>query len=102
MGAGRRGLFCGLPSSASLASQRHTADRAESVPRDANEADYDDTLPILTEDGTAPLDDARADAALRAQLNGIEQVPPVEQMYDYSLVREAYQELRASGWKPTP
>jgi ABC-type nitrate/sulfonate/bicarbonate transport system substrate-binding protein len=73
-----------------------------SVPRDANEVDYDDTLPILTEDGTAPLDDARADALLRAQLNGIEQVPPVEQMYDYSLVREAYQELRASGWKPTP
>ncbi len=71
------------------------------VPREANEADYDDVVSTLTEDGTAPLDDARADALLRASLNGIEQVPPVEQMYDYSLVREAYQELRASGWKPT-
>jgi ABC-type nitrate/sulfonate/bicarbonate transport system substrate-binding protein len=71
------------------------------APRDANEADYDDVLPTLTEDGTAPLEDARADAALRASLNGIEQVPPVEQMYDYSLVREEYQELQARGWKPT-
>ncbi|HLH21638.1 MAG TPA: ABC transporter substrate-binding protein [Chloroflexota bacterium] len=72
------------------------------VPRDANEADYDDTLPTLTEDGTVPLDDARADALLRAQTNGIEQVPPAEQMYDFRLVREAYQELKASGWQPAP
>jgi ABC-type nitrate/sulfonate/bicarbonate transport system substrate-binding protein len=71
------------------------------LPREANEVDYDDALPTLTEDGTAPLDDARADALLRASLNGIEQVPPIDQMYDYSLVREVYQELRASGWQPS-
>jgi ABC-type nitrate/sulfonate/bicarbonate transport system substrate-binding protein len=70
------------------------------VSREANEVDYDDALPTLTEDGTVPLEDAHADALLRAQTNGIEQVPPAEQMYDYRLVREVYQELKGSGWQP--
>jgi NitT/TauT family transport system substrate-binding protein len=68
--------------------------------RETNAYDYDEVLHTLTEDGTAPLDSAREDAALRASLSNIDSVPPVEQMYDYSLVREAGQELRASGWKP--
>jgi NitT/TauT family transport system substrate-binding protein len=71
------------------------------APRAANEADYDDSLPTLTEDGTVPLEDARDDALLRAETNGIEQVPPADQMYDFRLVREVYQELKASGWEPT-
>lgn len=70
------------------------------IPRDANAADYDDTLPLLTEDGTVPLDDARQDALLRAATNGIEQIPPIEQMYDFSLAREVYGALKASGWQP--
>jgi hypothetical protein len=28
-------------------------------------------------------------------------VPSVEQIYDYRLVKEIYNELRASGWQPT-
>jgi hypothetical protein len=70
-------------------------------PRPANEADYDVTLPALTEDGSMPPEVQRQDALVRAQVNDVDQVPPVEQMYDYSLIQETYRELQASGWKPT-
>jgi len=70
-------------------------------PRSTNELDYDDTLDLMTDDGSMPVDVQQRDAQVRAALNGVTQVPPADQMYDYSLVKEVYQELRASGWKPT-
>jgi ABC-type nitrate/sulfonate/bicarbonate transport system substrate-binding protein len=66
----------------------------------ANEADYEDTLSTMTDDGTMPAEVQQRDAVVRAALNEVEQFPPIEQMYDYSLSREIYQTLRASGWKP--
>jgi ABC-type nitrate/sulfonate/bicarbonate transport system substrate-binding protein len=69
--------------------------------RRANEVDYDLTLPALTEDGSIPLDVQQRDTALRAEINGLEEYPGPEQIYDYSLVKELYGELRASGWRPT-
>jgi NitT/TauT family transport system substrate-binding protein len=66
----------------------------------ANEADYDDTLSTMTDDGTMPAEVQQRDAVVRAALNEVEQFPPVEQMYDYSLSREIYQALRASGLQP--
>jgi NitT/TauT family transport system substrate-binding protein len=70
--------------------------------RSANEADYEVTRQVLTEDGSIPADVQRADALARAEVNEVDpsQLPPVEQMYDYSLVKEIYQELQARGWKP--
>jgi ABC-type nitrate/sulfonate/bicarbonate transport system substrate-binding protein len=70
-------------------------------PRAANEADYDVTLPALTEDGSMPVEVQRQDAIVRAQINDVDQVPPVEQMYDYTIIHDVYRELRASGWQPT-
>jgi ABC-type nitrate/sulfonate/bicarbonate transport system substrate-binding protein len=69
--------------------------------RVANEADYDDNLTTMTDDGTMPAEVQQRDAVVRAALNEVEQYPPVEQMYDYSLSREIYQVLRASGWQPS-
>ncbi|HLH21647.1 MAG TPA: ABC transporter substrate-binding protein [Chloroflexota bacterium] len=71
-------------------------------PREANEADYDDVLASMTEDGTMPVEAQRRDAQVRAEVNDVDQYPPVEQMYDYSLIKEIYRELQASGWQPTP
>ena len=67
----------------------------------ANEIDYDLTLPALTPDGSMPVEVQRQDAAVRAQVNDVDQFPPVEQMYDYSLIKDIYRELQGSGWKPT-
>jgi NitT/TauT family transport system substrate-binding protein len=69
--------------------------------RRANEIDYDLTLPALTEEGWIAPEIQRRDTATRAEINGLEQYPGPEQIYDYSLVREVYGELRARGWRPT-
>jgi len=63
--------------------------------------DYDGTLGLMTDDGSMAAEVQQRDAAVRAGLNGVAQVPRADQMYDYSLIQAAYQELRASGWKPT-
>lgn len=71
-------------------------------PRDANEVDYDDVLIALTEDGSMPREVQQRDAQFRAAVLRVpkDRIRPVEQMYDYSLVKEIYRELKASGWKP--
>jgi NitT/TauT family transport system substrate-binding protein len=65
--------------------------------------DYDNTLKALTEDGTMPVEAQKADAIVRAGLINMSpnEIPPVEKMYDYSVIRQANQELKASGWQPT-
>jgi NitT/TauT family transport system substrate-binding protein len=75
--------------------------RYNGLSRQANAADYDDTLGMMTADGTMPSEVQQRDAVVRAELNGVAQVRPVDQMYDYSLAKEIYQELRTSGWQPT-
>lgn len=67
--------------------------------RAANQVDYDDDIPALTEDGTVSTDIEQADTAVRAQLIGVE-APAVSKIYDYSVLNEVNQELKASGWKP--
>ncbi len=69
------------------------------LPRPANEVDYDDDIPALTPDGSVPLEVQQADTVVRAQLIGVEP-PPVSRIYDYSILAEVNQELKASGWKP--
>ena len=65
-----------------------------------NEVDYDETIGLMTDDGSMPVEVQQRDATVRAALNGIATVPPADQMYDYSVMREVHRELRASGWKP--
>jgi NitT/TauT family transport system substrate-binding protein len=65
--------------------------------------DYETSLAAMTEDGTMPVEAQQADAAVRAGLIQVpaSEIPPVDHLYDYTLIKQAYQELRASGWKPT-
>jgi NitT/TauT family transport system substrate-binding protein len=70
-------------------------------PPEANEADYDDVIPAMTGDGSMPEEVQQRDTALRAAINGVEQAPPVGQIYDYSVAKEIYAELQAAGWQPT-
>jgi NitT/TauT family transport system substrate-binding protein len=70
-------------------------------PRSANESSYDETLSTMDGDASVSVEVQRRDAAARAQLNDLDQYPPAEQIFDYSLVRDAYRELQASAWRPT-
>ncbi len=69
--------------------------------RSANEFSYDQSLSNMIGDASMPPDVQRRDAAARAALNGLAQYPPIEDLYDYSLVRDVYREVQASGWQPT-
>jgi NitT/TauT family transport system substrate-binding protein len=69
-------------------------------PRSANESSYDETLWTMDGDASVSLDVQRRDTAARAQLNDVDQVPPPEQIFDYSLVQDVYRELQASPWRP--
>ena len=70
-------------------------------PRSANENSYDETLSTMDGDSSVPVEVQRRDVAVRAQLNELDQYPPPEQLFDYSLVQDVYRELQASGWRPT-
>ncbi|HEY7062993.1 MAG TPA: ABC transporter substrate-binding protein [Chloroflexota bacterium] len=71
-----------------------------SLDRAANEADYDDALRGMTPEASMPVDVQQRDITIRAQVNEADRAPAPEEMYDYSLVQEIYQELKASGWQP--
>jgi hypothetical protein len=53
-------------------------------------------------DASVPLEEQRRDAAARAQRNELDQYRPAEQIFDYSLVQDAYRELQTSTWRPSP
>jgi NitT/TauT family transport system substrate-binding protein len=71
-------------------------------PREANAEDYDSSLPLYTADGTLSAEAQQFNAEVSAQVLDMQksQIPTVAQMYDYSLAKEVYAELKASGWKP--
>jgi NitT/TauT family transport system substrate-binding protein len=71
--------------------------------RAALAADYDDLMPTLTPDGTAPEDLIRKDLQVRAAIINVPEstIPPPAQFYDYAPLRAVAAELRASGWQPT-
>ena len=66
----------------------------------ANSADYDSVLPTMTVDGTLSDDVATADASVRAGVLGVDKIRPLNEIYDFSLVKSIYGQLRQSGWQP--
>ena len=65
--------------------------------------DYDQTVPILTKDGTVPNDVLQKDMEVRAAILEMpkDQIPPVERAYDYSFVRQVNAELDRTRWTPS-
>ena len=65
--------------------------------------DYDQLIRGASPSLTVGDDVILADLAIRAQLLKIakDQIPPVNKVYDFSLVRSVNAELDASRWKPT-
>lgn len=66
------------------------------------EADYDQLYPVLSLDGTVPEDARERDLKVRAELLNLPaaQIPPLDRVYDYSIVRAVNAQLDASGWNP--
>jgi NitT/TauT family transport system substrate-binding protein len=72
--------------------------------RRISEFDYDGAVSTLTDDGSVADDLLRADLMVRASLLEIpaSQIPPLERIYDYTIVRAANAELDRLGWTPQP
>lgn len=66
--------------------------------------DYESAVATLTKDGSVPDDLLRADLVVRASLLEMtpDKIPPVDRIYDYSIVRAANAELDATHWTPSP
>ena len=68
----------------------------------ASGIEYDEFMRAITRDYTAGNDLIASDLAVRAALIGLskDKIPPVEKIYDFSVVRAVSAELDASHWKP--
>ena len=63
---------------------------------------YDVTRPVMTSDGTVGEElQKRALEPLLKRL-GARESPPLEKVFDYSLVRKIGAQLEGQGWKPAP
>ena len=71
-------------------------------PREGIELDYDATVSSMTAEGSVTDDVLRDEIATRAELTKMSHPPDKEKLFDYSVVRKIYAELKASGWQPKP
>lgn len=66
-------------------------------PDDVRNADYDATMEMMTADGTEDLETQKSDIDIGRHALGIQKDIPPQQVFDFRLVREVYQELRETG-----
>jgi NitT/TauT family transport system substrate-binding protein len=71
-------------------------------PREGIELDYDATVASMTADGSVTDDVLKDEIATRAELTKMSNPPDKDRLFDYSLVKKIYADLKASGWQPKP
>lgn len=71
-------------------------------PREGLELDYDATVSSMTAEGSVTDDVLRDEIATRAELTKMANPPDKDKLFDYSLVKKIYSDLKASGWQPRP
>ena len=68
-------------------------------PPEALQVDYDTALASMTDDGTVSDEVLREEVVTRAELIKAPSAPDPARLYDYSIIKKIYAELRKS-WKP--
>jgi NitT/TauT family transport system substrate-binding protein len=69
-------------------------------PVDAIKVDYDVTKASMTDEGWLPDDILREEVATRAELTKAASPPDISAVFDYSITKKNYAQLKASGWQP--
>ena len=69
------------------------------LPPDALLVDYDTALSSMTDEGSVSDDVLREEVLARVELIKSPNIPDPAKLYDYSIIRKIYAELRKS-WKP--
>jgi NitT/TauT family transport system substrate-binding protein len=70
-------------------------------PVEAIKVDYEVTKASMTEDGSLPDEVLRQEVATRAELTKAASAPSISAVFDYSITRRNYGQMKASGWQPT-
>src|SRR4029434_2934142 len=69
-------------------------------PLDAIKVDYDVTKASMTEDGSLPDEILRDEVATRSELTKVANPPNISTVFDYSITRKNYVQLKSIGWQP--
>ena len=69
-------------------------------PLEAIKVDYEVTKASMTEDGSLPDDVLRDEVTTRAELTKVVNRPSPSALFDYSITRKNYAQLKATGWQP--
>jgi NitT/TauT family transport system substrate-binding protein len=69
-------------------------------PLDAIKVDYDVTKASMTEDGSLPDEILRDEVATRSELTKVAHPPNIASVFDYTITRKNYAQLKATGWQP--
>lgn len=77
--------------------------RLPTTSRDQLLSGIDAAVEDVDTDGEMPMAAAAKELGVRAELLNVPQdkVPPPEQVYDFSIIREVIKELEAENWRPT-
>jgi len=76
--------------------------KRDPAPLDAIKLDYDVTKASMTEDGSLPDDVLRDEVVTRAELTkvAVANRPNPSALFDYSITKRNYAQLKAAGWQP--
>jgi len=69
-------------------------------PVEAIKVDYEVTKASMTEDGSLPDEVLKEEVATRAELTKAASPPSPSALFDYTITRKNYAQLKASGWQP--
>jgi NitT/TauT family transport system substrate-binding protein len=69
-------------------------------PLEAIRVDYDVTRSSMTDEGWLPDDVLRVEVATRSELTKVANPPEISAVFDYSITRRNYAQLKATGWQP--
>ena len=76
--------------------------KRDATPLEAIKVDYHATKAAMTEDGSLPDEVLRQEVATRSKLTKIAKPPDISAVFDYTLTRKNYAQLKAVGWQPAP
>jgi hypothetical protein len=54
----------------------------------------------MTEDGSLPDDVLKDEVASRSELTKVANPPNISTVFDYSVTKKNYAQLKAAGWQP--
>jgi hypothetical protein len=54
----------------------------------------------MTDEGWLPDDVLRVEVATRSELTKVANPPDISAVFDYSITRRNYAQLKANGWQP--